>query len=391
MGLVVQKNIAIVGAGVAGITTAYFLAKKGHRIHIYDKHETVAQECSYANGGQISVCNAEVWNTWDNIFRGMAWMFNKQAPLNIRFDKWDWKKVKWLASFIGTTLINSYDRNTRKTIDYCLRSRDLLLELEDETKIKFDQNKCGIAHIYRNKASYEHALVTANRFHDTGWNVKIHPVNDLKNIVTTSIIGATYAEDDFVGDIHLFCKRLFKYLQKHYEVNRYTTGVIGRDTYPCDGVTLQDLEKKYDRVIVAAGADTPQIVKAPIYPVKGYSITIPIRNKNAPVFSIIDDDLKIVTSTYTKRFRVAGTAELAGYDKKTIPENRIEPLLKWTNDMTYIDTKNYKPWACLRPMTPNMLPIIKKVNNKTWINSGAGHLGWTMAMSLAEQVSKEVN
>jgi len=129
-------KVAIVGTGVAGLTTAYFLVKKGYEVDLFDRNKPVASECSYANGGQISVCNAEVWNTWDNIIHGLSWLGKADAPLSLRLDVLGWNKIKWLASFIGTTALGRYEKNTRKTIEYCLRSRELLLELEDEINIQ---------------------------------------------------------------------------------------------------------------------------------------------------------------------------------------------------------------------------------------------------------------
>ena len=130
-----QKSIAIVGAGIAGITTAYFLAKKDYKIKVFDP-EGVAWQCSHANGGQLSVCNAEVWNTYSNILKGIKWLYQSDAPLSFRPDIWSWSKLKWIAGFIGATLTNSYDYNTRKTIEWSLRSRKLYKIVEYFTFIK---------------------------------------------------------------------------------------------------------------------------------------------------------------------------------------------------------------------------------------------------------------
>ena len=112
-----SRSVAIIGAGVAGITTAYFLTQEGFKVRVFDP-EGIAKQCSYANGGQVSVCNAEVWNTYGNIAKGLKWMTKKDAPLYFRADHWSWDKIKWIAGFIGATVTNSYDKNTRKTIEY---------------------------------------------------------------------------------------------------------------------------------------------------------------------------------------------------------------------------------------------------------------------------------
>lgn len=384
-----EKKIAIVGTGVAGLTTAYFLSKKGYIVDLFDRHTNVAEECSYANGGQISVCNAEVWNTWDNIINGVSWLFNKQAPLALRPDVLGWDKIKWLGNFFGATLLNRYEKNTRKTIDYCLRSKELLLELEDEINIKYDQFKCGIVHIYRNGASYKKALETCLRFQDTGWDVKECSIDELSDIKTNNIVGATISPDDFVGDINVFCRELFYHLQTVYGVEKWKCHVTRKQTKEPANMGLDTLQRDYDEVVVAAGAYTSKLVSGTkIYPIKGYSITVRDSVNVAPELSILDDELKIVSSSFQNKFRVAGTAELAGYDHK-VREDRIKPLLNWVKNTTYLKPEQYTTWACLRPMTPDMLPIVKKEGN-IWVNSGAGHLGWTIGMALAEQISKEI-
>ena len=380
------KKVAIVGTGVAGLTTAYFLAKKGYEIDLFDRNTSVASECSYANGGQISVCNAEVWNTWENVMHGLSWLGKADAPLSLRLDVLGWKKIKWLANFLGTTALGRYQKNTRKIIEYSLRSRELLLELESDINIRYDQQYCGIVHVYSNGASYKHALEHNKKFIDTGWNVQDIDVDKIEGIKTKDIVGATIAPDDWVGDINLFCRELFYHLMSKYPVSKYKNSVTRKQTKETGNIGLDTLQRDYDEVIVAAGADTARLVSGTgIYPVKGYSITIKDTKDTAPKYSILDDEKKIVSSTFGDKFRVAGTAELAGYNTR-IREDRLWPLLKWTKNTTYVEPENYTSWACLRPMTPNMLPIVKKVGN-VWVNSGAGHLGWTMGMALAEKIS----
>jgi len=384
-------KVAIVGTGIAGLTTAYFLAKKGYEVDLFDRNKPVASECSYANGGQVSVSNAEVWNTWDNVIHGLGWLRKAEAPLALRLDVLGWDKIKWLANFIGTTALGRYEKNTRKVIQYSLRSRELLLELEDEINIKYDQHKCGIIHVYRNGASYRHALENNKKFIDTGWNVRDINLDSIQGVKTVKMVGATLAPDDFVGDTNLFCTELFQHLQINYPVTKYENNVTRKQTKETGNVGLDTLRRDYDEVVVAAGADTARLVPGTgIYPIKGYSITIKDSKNLAPSYSILDDDLKIVSSTFRNKFRVAGTAELAGYDTE-IREKRLTPLLQWTKDITYVEPDSYTSWACLRPMTPDMLPIVKKDwKHGVWINSGAGHLGWTMGMALAEKISRKI-
>ena len=397
--MVSKKSVAIVGAGVAGITTAYFLGKKGYKIRLFDPNG-VAEECSYANGGQLSVCNAEVWNSYSNIAKGIKWLTQPDAPLAFRPDVWSWSKIKWVAGFIGATLTNSYDRNTRKTIEYSLRSRRLMKKLMKETGIDFHHNDCGILHIYKNQKSWDKARRTLDRFKDTKWG-RVEAKGNLAkkyNIYSKDIVGATFTKGDSVGDIHTFCKELQYYMEKKFDFKVWPNKIVkNKEMKFLSGkrdhaITLDELKKDYDEVIICAGAYTSFLVpNLNIYPIKGYSITFRGRDaEDAPFTSVLDDDAKIVASPFSNlTFRVAGTAELAEWNQD-IRQDRIKPLVDWVRDNTFMDAENYTKWACLRPMTPNMLPIISKVRGM-WINSGAGHLGWTMGMALAEKVTNDIS
>ena len=394
-----SKSVAIVGAGVAGITTAYFLGKKGYRVRLFDPNG-VAEECSYANGGQLSVCNAEVWNSYSNIAKGIKWLTQPDAPLAFRPDVWSWSKIKWVAGFVGATLTNSYDRNTRKTIEYSLRSRRLMKKLMKDTGINFHHNDCGILHIYKNQKSWDKARRTLDRFKDTKWG-RVEVKGNLAkkyNIYSKDIIGATFTKGDSVGDIHTFCKELQYYMEKKFDFKVWPNKIVKTEeevfwSNPRDhAISLKELKKDYDEVIICAGAYTSFLVPdLNIYPIKGYSITFRGRDaEDAPFTSVLDDDAKIVASPFSNlTFRVAGTAELANWNHD-IREDRIKPLVNWVKNNTFMDAENYTKWACLRPMTPNMLPVISKVKGM-WINSGAGHLGWTMGMALAEKVTNDIS
>ena len=390
-----SKSIAIVGGGIAGVTTAYFLARKNYRVRLFDPNG-IAYQCSYANGGQLSVCNAEVWNTYSNIAKGIKWINKTDAPLAFRMDHWSWQKIRWIAGFIGATLTNSYDHNTRRTIQWSLRSRKLYKRLISELNLDFNQKDCGILHIYKNQKSWYKAQKTLERFKTSGWGRVVKKGNLLKyNIKTKSIVGATFTKGDSVGDIHKFCNQISNYLYHNwdYSVNVNTIVLTEEEKYwspkRAHAKTLRELKKEYDEVVICAGAYTSALLPGlNIYPIKGYSVSY--RYDDAmPTTSILDDDAKIVASPFSNNvFRVAGTAELAGYDHD-IRLDRIKPLRRWVRNNTFVEDTRPEMWACLRPMTPNMLPIASKYKD-VWVNSGAGHLGWTMGMALAEKIAKEI-
>ncbi|MEY4331968.1 MAG: hypothetical protein RLZZ196_706 [Bacteroidota bacterium] len=390
-----MKKIAVIGSGITGIMAAYYLAKDGHQVEVFEQERYSAMRTSYANGGQISVSNSEVWTTWSNVIKGIMWMFKKDAPLLIR-PSLRLDKLIWLSKFLLETVNNTYSWNTEKTISLGMDSRNLYRDIIKKENIQFDYSQCGILHFYRNKNYFENAQIIQEFYQDNGceWEIlnpdqtlKIDPA--LKNI--NNIIGGAWTKSDSVGDIHKFCHELQKVLETRYKVKFNFDNQI-------DKTELNNLLEKNDYVIISAGVGSIKLAKnigdnLDIYPVKGYSITITVKPDQmnlVPKVSLLDDEAKIVTSTLGNRFRVAGTAELAG-ENYDIRRDRVEPLLKWVNNnFPQLDTSNYSSWACLRPMTPNMMPIVGKSrkNPKVIYHTGHGHLGWTISPATAVRLLK---
>ena len=390
-----NNTVAVIGAGIAGVTTAYYLVKAGFDVDLIDQEPYPAMRCSRANGGQVSVSNSEVWTTWSNIFRGAAWMFKKDAPLLIR-PSLDWDKIQWLARFAYHTARNVYERNTVQTIQMGLESRQLYQDIVSKEKLNFDQSHCGILHFYKDQKYLDHAreIGLLYQYNECDWEIvttsrilDIEPsLKDSKNI-----IGGAWTPSDWTGDIHKFCTELESKLEKHPGFRRLYNNKVD-DLFDID---------YYDSIVVAAGVGSVDVARSigdrlPIYPIKGYSITIPAIDSKSldamPKTSLLDDQAKIVTSTLGNRLRVAGTAELAG-ENYDIRYDRIKPLLDWVHEnLPKVDTRNYSSWACLRPMTPNMMPIVSRSTRKNHVyyNTGHGHLGWTLAPYTARKIVDQI-
>lgn len=381
-----MKTVHVIGAGITGLITAYELNRRGHRVIVIDQERYSAQRCSRANGGQSSVSNSEVWTTYENLKKGASWMFKSDAPLYIS-PTFEMAKFKWLYEFVKNTVKNKYEENTIKTIEMGLFSQAYYDSLIDETKINFDRSEKGILHFYKDVRYFENAKKSAEIYRENGCNKVILSADGVFDVEPKlsyrRIIGGTYTKTDWTGDVFKFCLNLESYLRSKgvefifsHKINSELSDFVGP-------------------VIVCAGIGSVRLAKSVgdnlnIYPVKGYSITIENNDpKLLPKVSLLDDEAKIVTSTIGNRLRVAGTAELSG-ENYDITRSRIEPLLNWVKEnFPNIDCSQYNQWACLRPMTPDMLPIVKQSTKKhnIYYNTGHGHLGWTTAPATAVRIS----
>lgn len=387
-------EIAIIGAGITGVTTAYYLAKQGHEVVVFEKESYPGMATSYANGGQLSASNAETWNTWSNVKKGMKWMVNPSAPLLIRPTP-TLSKISWMAGFLRETMKGDtwHRRCTWDTIDMSLIAREEYYKIAEETGIPFNLSKNGILHFYKNEKYFNDACESVHSlFNFSNLSRKIISAEQVKEIEpklkdVEGIIGGTWTESDAMGDIHKFCNNLALYMERHM-------GVKFIHNTELESSFSDDWDQYYDAVVICAGAHSSKVAswfgeRINVYPVKGYSITIKGDPETYPKTSLLDDETKIVTSTLGDRFRVAGTAELDGWNLD-IRKNRIDPLVNWVKqNFPNIDTRDYKPWAGLRPMTPSMMPIVRESRTPgVYLNTGHGHLGWTLAPATALEVSR---
>ncbi|MGO4450054.1 D-amino acid dehydrogenase [Phyllobacterium sp. TAF24] len=406
-----MTHIAIIGAGITGVTTAYALARQGYSVTVFDRNRYAAMETSFANGGQLSASNAEVWNSWSTVLKGMKWMLRKDAPLLMN-PKPSWHKYSWMAEFVMN--IPHYEENTIATTKLAIEARKRMFEIAADEKIDFDLEKRGILHIYRSKYGYDHA-VKVNKLLEAGGldrrAVTNEEIRSIEPALNGSFHGGFFTPSDSTGDIHKFTRGLAAAAIRH-GVRFIGDADVSALKHGTDGVVVEwgkasianaETEtERFDAIVICAGIASRKFAaqlgdRVNIYPVKGYSITVNLDDaesqKSAPWVSLLDDDAKIVTSRLgAGRLRVAGTAEYNG-ENRDIRHDRVKPLVDWSRDLfPGMDTSNVVPWAGLRPMMPNMLPRVGAGKRPgVFYNTGHGHLGWTLSAATAEIVADHIS
>ncbi len=402
-----MQKIAVIGAGITGITTAYSLLERGFEVTVFDRNRYAAMETSYANGGQLSASNAETWNRWATIFKGIKWMFEPGAPLLVN-PKPSWHKYSWMAEFMAN--IPGYKTNTIDTVKLAIAAREHLNHHAEKEGFDFSCETRGILHVYDDRKEFDHATKVNKLLEEGGLERRYVDQAEIEKIepaLKRKFYGGYYTESDFTGDIHTYTRGLSKACEGR-GANFYYGCKVRTLKHVDDGIEVNwkdDDENrtthKFDGVVVCAGVRSRDLAaqlgdRINIYPVKGYSITVNLNDKEsqeaAPWVSLLDDQAKIVTSRLGKdRFRVAGTAEFNGYNLD-IRDDRIKPLIKWCEKLfPEMSTEYAVPWAGLRPMMPNMLPKVgagKKPG--VFYNTGHGHLGWTLSAATAEIIAENV-
>ena len=398
-----MKSIAVIGGGITGVTTAYALVKRGYRVTVFERHRYSAMETSFANGGQLSASNAEVWTHPSTLIKGLKWMLKSDAPLLVN-PKPSWHKISWFAEFIAS--IPAYERNTIDTARLAVRARDFLFQWADAEGVDFDCRKEGILHIYRDRKGFEHAGRVSKLLAQGGLSRRAVTPEEMKAIEPTlagKYFGGWYTESDSTGDIHKFtvglaaaCERLGVQFRFGEDVRAASSDGTQARITTGEGESAQT--HAFDAMVVCAGTASRALAaqlgdRINVYPVKGYSITVNLLDeqsqRSAPTVSLLDDETKLVTSRLgADRFRVAGTAEFNGFNRD-IRSDRIRPLVEWVNQcFPGVSTRQVVPWAGLRPMMPDMMPRVGRGQRaNVFYNTGHGHLGWTLSAVTADMVA----
>ena len=405
-----MSHFAVIGAGITGITTAYALIERGHHVTIIDRQPLPAMETSFANGGQLSASNAEVWNSAATVFKGLRWMARRDAPLLLN-PRPGWHKYSWLAEFLGA--IPRHDVNTMETVRLAIEARKYLFDLAAREAIDFDCETRGILHIYRNPASFADAARTNELVRKGGldrYQVTPAEMRAIDPTLTGEYCGGYFTPSDATGDICKFTRGLAAACERKGAVMHLDRAVQAIAVHE-RGVTIRTASLRdtraedvnhFDGLVICAGVGSRRLAamvgdRVNVYPVKGYSITVmmhdPASQAAAPWVSLLDEDAKIVTSRLgADRFRVAGTAEFNG-ENRDIRADRIAPLVDWVRQLfPGISVGEVLPWAGLRPMLPDMMPRVgASRRQRVFYNTGHGHLGWTLSAVTAQMVSATID
>jgi len=391
-------KVLILGAGVVGVSSAWYLAKAGHEVTVIDRQPAAGLETSFANGGQISVSHAEPWSNPHAPLRALSWMGREDAPLLFRL-RWDPALFDWSWRFLRECTPQRTRNNIRDIVALALYSRNQLKALRAETAIEYEHLERGILHVYTDPKEYAAAVEASKVLREFGCDRKTIGADECVAIepalqaARPLLVGGDYTAADESGDAQSFTKNLAALCAARGVCFRYGTTVLRltKSGGAISGALIEtpagDEMLTADAYVVALGSYTPLMlrtvgIRLPVYPAKGYSATIPLTESSiAPTVAMTDDGHKIVFSRLGQRLRVAGTAEFNGYNTE-LNSVRCQALIHRTQQLFPELRPAGEPefWCGLRPSTPSNVPFVGRSSlPNLYLNTGHGTLGWTMA------------
>jgi D-amino-acid dehydrogenase len=407
-------KVIVLGAGIIGTASAWFLKKQGYDVTVIERQPGAAQETSFANGCQISVSHAEPWANPAAPMKVLKWLGKEDAPLLYRFRP-EWLQWKWAVSFLRECTPARTDQNIRNIVALCEYSRQTLQAVRAETGIDYDYLTRGILHFYTEEKEFEESLPAAKLMRDLGCPresisaeevIRIEPALES---MRGKIVGGDFTATDESGDVYKLTTGLAKKSAEAGVEFRYSTAVTRLITSGAGasarvtGVEVINPDGRHevltaDTFVVAMGSFSQQLVKPLgidllLYPGKGYSATYKVTNPDAaPTVSLTDDGYKLVVSRLGDRLRVAGTCELNGYGRE-LNTTRCEAITRRTRELfpDGCDYENPTYWTGLRPLTPSNVPYVGKTRiNNLFLNTGHGTLGWTMGCGSGRAIAEIV-
>jgi D-amino-acid dehydrogenase len=387
-------KIVVLGSGVIGVTSAWYLAKAGHEVTVIDRQPAPALETSFANAGEVSPGYSAPWAAPGIPLKALKWLFMEHAPLIIQ-PKPDWAKLKWMARMLMNCTADAYAVNKSRMVRLAEYSRDCLADLRDETGLHYDERMQGTLQLFRTEQQVAAAAKDIAVLQADGVPFEVLSADDCVAAepglaaARGKIAGGLRLPGDETGDCFKFTNGLAALAEQAGVTFRYGVGIEGLEESAGRIVAVRTAEGRVtaDAFVVALGSYSPFLVKPlgidlPVYPVKGYSITVPITDAaRAPVSTVMDETHKIAITRLGDRIRVGGMAEIAGFDLSLNPKRRatlehsVEDLFGGAGDQSRASF-----WCGLRPMTPDGTPVVGRTGfANLFLNTGHGTLGWTMA------------
>ena len=396
-------KVVVLGGGVIGVTTAWALARQGAEVTVLERQPDVAQETSFANAGQVSPGYSTPWAAPGIPLKALRWLFQSHAPLAIRPDGslFQWR---WMAAMLANCSAGRYAVNKERMMRLSEYSRDCLRAWRAETGIAYDERSGGTLQLFRSQAQLDTAARDVSVLQECGVPFELLDAAGVARVepalsrASVAITGGLRLPNDETGDCHLFTRRLAEHARALGVQLRTGCSVqaLAHDGQRLTGVHLTDADGQpeqiqADRYVLAAGSYSRALLEPlgldiPVYPVKGYSLTIPLRDASlAPQSTVLDETYKIALTRLGNRIRVGGMAELAGFDLGLNPRRRAT-LEKVTRELfPGGDLAQAQFWTGLRPMTPDGTPLVGATPlENLYLNTGHGTLGWTMACGSAQ-------
>ncbi|HFS7497961.1 D-amino acid dehydrogenase [Acinetobacter baumannii] len=394
-------RVIVLGSGVIGVASAYYLARQGAEVTVLDRQSGPAEETSFGNAGQISPGYSTPWAAPGIPFKAVKWMFQHHAPLAINLDGSMWQ-LQWMAQMLKNCNPQSYAVNKERMMRVAEYSRDCLRELRKDTGIHYENRAKGTLQLFRKEAQMEAVQRDISVLEECGVSYELLNGNELGRVepalanAQDKLVGGLHLPNDETGDCYLFTNALAqiaKELGVNFQFNQNVEKLIVEGDQ-IKGVQVNGKVLTADRYVLAFGSYSRDFLKPldlqlPVYPVKGYSLTIPIVDPSlAPQSTVLDETYKIAITRFDQRIRVGGMAELSGFNLG-LNEDRRATLQMVTQDLfPGGDMEQASFWTGLRPMTPDSTPIIGATRFKNlFLNTGHGTLGWTMACGSGKLIS----
>ena len=394
-------RVIVLGSGVIGVASAYYLAQQGANVTVLDRQAGPAEETSFGNAGQISPGYSTPWAAPGIPFKAVKWMFQHHAPLAINMDGSMWQ-LQWMAQMLKNCNPQSYAINKERMTRVAEYSRDCLRDLRKATGIHYENRSKGTLQVFRNEAQLEAVQRDIQVLKECGVDYELLLKQDLAKVepalafAQDKLVGGLHLPNDETGDCYLFTNalaNLAKDMGVDFKFNQNVEKLLVEGN-EIKGVVVNGQVLTADRYVLAFGSYSRDFLKPlnldlPVYPVKGYSLTIPIVDPAfAPQSTVLDETYKIAITRFDERIRVGGMAELSGFNHG-LNENRRATLQMVTQDLfPGGDMQQATFWTGLRPMTPDSTPIIGATRfSNLFLNTGHGTLGWTMACGSGKLIS----